>query len=224
MPHPVLIYIYGGPGSQVVLNQWMWAGEQGQFYRDLIGKHNFIIARIDGTGTAGRSRDYVTKVYRDLGHFESDDLIYAIDYLRDLPYVDSTNVSLWGWSYGGYLTAFTAAKAGDRLKTAISVAPVTSWRYYDTIYTERFMSLPRFNATGYLESSLLPTWKDYQQDSCSYTEVVTTMCIFKTVNCWQKNFSNWTKTFYTPSIQAERTVFVRVKTIASIFTGLWKIS
>jgi dipeptidyl-peptidase-4 len=141
--YPVIMSQYSGPGSQEVLNKWSidWA----QFY----AQQGYIVISVDGRGTGGRGRDFKTCVYRNLGHYETIDQVNAAKYAASLPYV--SKVGIYGWSYGGY-EALMAASA-YKYAAAVAVAPVTSWRYYDTIYTERYMLTPQENEDGYNESA-----------------------------------------------------------------------
>lgn len=150
--YPVLLYVYGGPGSQTVTDAW-----QGTRYlwHQALAAQGYIVASVDNRGTGGRGRDFKNLVYMDLGRWEAKDQIEAARYLAGLPYVDSSRIGIWGWSYGGYLTALTLMKGGDLFRAGISVAPVTDWHLYDTIYTERFMRTPQENPEGYRESAPL---------------------------------------------------------------------
>ena len=150
--YPVLLYAYGGPGSQTVTDSW-----QGTRYlwHQALAAEGYIVASIDNRGTGGRGRDFKNLVYRNLGHWEATDQIEAARYLAGLPYVDDSRIGIWGWSYGGYLTALTLMKGGDLFRAGIAVAPVTDWRLYDTIYTERYMLTPAANPDGYRQSAPL---------------------------------------------------------------------
>jgi dipeptidyl-peptidase 4 len=150
--YPVLVYNYSGPGSQEAKDSW-----NGTFHlwHLLLSEKGYIIFVMDGRGTGGRGRDFTRVVYKDLGHWEVNDLTEGAKYLATLPYVDASRIGIWGWSYGGYISALTITKAADYFKTAIAVAPVTDWHFYDAPYTERYMSLPSLNPDGYTSSSVL---------------------------------------------------------------------
>ena len=110
---------------------------------------------VDGRGTGARGRDFKKMTYLNLGQWETNDQIEGARYLTSLPYVDGSRVGIWGWSYGGYMTLLSMMKGGDQFRAGISVAPVTSWKLYDTVYTERFMRTPRENPSGYEDGSPL---------------------------------------------------------------------
>jgi len=148
--YPVLMHNYSGPGSQTVLDQW-----SRELWHQLLAQKGYIIFALDCRGTGGRGKAFRNLAYRRLGTFEPKDHIEAAKYLSSLGYVDSSRIGIWGWSYGGYASAITLMKGADYFKTAISVAPVTDWRFYDNIYTERYMSLPELNSSGYENSSVM---------------------------------------------------------------------
>ena len=146
---PVLMYIYGGPVAQTVLNSW----SRNYTWHQMLAQKGFIIASVDNRGTGSRGRDFKNCTYRQLGKLETTDLIETARYLRALPYVDGQRIGIWGWSYGGYMSSLCITKGADLFKLAIAVAPVTNWRYYDTIYTERFLQTPQENPKGYDDNS-----------------------------------------------------------------------
>ncbi|MFQ5536576.1 MAG: S9 family peptidase [Gemmatimonadota bacterium] len=148
--YPVVMYVYGGPGSQTVTDSW---GGTRYLWHQLLAQRGFIVASVDNRGTGWRGNAFKTITYLDLGNWESRDQIEAARYLGSLPYVDAGRVAIWGWSYGGYMTLMSLMRGGDVFATGISVAPVTSWRFYDTIYTERYMRTPRENPEGYARSA-----------------------------------------------------------------------
>lgn len=150
--YPVLVYNYSGPGSQEAKDSW-----NGMFHlwHLMLSEKGYIIFVMDGRGTGGRGRDFTRIIYKDLGHWEVNDLTEGAKYLATLPYVDASRIGIWGWSYGGYISALTITKAAEYFKTAIAVAPVTDWHFYDAPYTERYMSLPSLNPEGYINSSVL---------------------------------------------------------------------
>ncbi len=144
--YPVVMYQYSGPGSQEVLDRFKIDWE---YYLSAAG---YIVVCVDGRGTGARGEEFRKCTYMNLGQLESDDQIAAADYLATLPYVDKNNMAIWGWSYGGYNTLMSMSKT-DVFKAGVAVAPVTSWKYYNTVYTERFMRTPNENFTGYTNSS-----------------------------------------------------------------------
>ena len=148
--YPVLMYVYGGPGSQTVVDSW---GGVRYLWHQMLAQQGYIVASIDNRGTGARGRDFRKIVYRNLGHWEVHDQIEGANWLASLPYVDDDRIGIWGWSYGGYMTALTMMRGGERFRAGISVAPVTDWRLYDTIYTERFMRTPEENPEGYRVSA-----------------------------------------------------------------------
>jgi dipeptidyl-peptidase-4 len=128
--------------------------EIGQFFgRDPHAQKGYIIVSVDNRGTGARGKDFKHITYKQLGKYEIQDQIEAAKYLGGLNYVDKDRIGIWGWSYGGYMTLNCLSKGADVFKTGIAVAPVTNWRYYDTIYTERYMRTPQENASGYDDNS-----------------------------------------------------------------------
>lgn len=142
--YPVLMYVYGGPGSQNVLNRW-----NSNLWHHYLTQQGYLVACIDNRGTTGKGRDFQHVTYKQLGKYESEDQIAGAKYLASLPYVDKNRIGIWGWSYGGYMSSLSLLLGNDVFKAAIAVAPVTNWRYYDTIYTERYLQKPQDNPTGY---------------------------------------------------------------------------
>ncbi len=149
--YPVLFYNYSGPGSQIVRD--IWGGAQ-YLWHQMLAQEGYIIFMIDNRGTGGRGKAFKNIVYRNLGHWEVNDLVEAAKFLQTLPYVDGERIGIWGWSYGGYISALTILEGNEHFKTAVSVAPVTHWKFYDTIYTERYMSTPELNPEGYEKSAV----------------------------------------------------------------------
>jgi dipeptidyl-peptidase-4 len=149
--YPVLFCNYGGPGSQQVANRWgsinMW--------QQMLSGLGYIIVCVDNTGTGYKGADFKKKTYGQLGNLEIADQIDAAKYMATLPFVDSKRIGHWGWSFGGFMSSLAITKGADVFSTAIAVAPVTSWRYYDNIYTERFMGLPATNGKNYDETAPL---------------------------------------------------------------------
>lgn len=147
--YPVLMTQYSGPNSQEVLDEW----ETG--WHNYMAQEGFLIVCVDPRGTGARGEEFRKLTYQQLGKFESDDQIEAARYLGALPYVDKDNIAIWGWSYGGFMAALCMEKGADVFKAGISVAPVTNWRFYDSVYTERYMRTPKENPDGYDDNSPL---------------------------------------------------------------------
>ena len=148
--YPVLMYVYGGPGSQSVTNSY---GSFDYVWYQMLCQKGYIIACVDGRGTGARGSEFEKQVYGRMGKLELNDQIEGAKYFASLPYVDKERIGIWGWSFGGYMSALCITAGADYFKTAVSVAPVTNFRYYDNIYTERYLGLPKDNATGYDENS-----------------------------------------------------------------------
>jgi len=148
--YPTLMYVYGGPGSQNVTNAW---GGIRDFWHHHLASQGYIVVCVDNRGTGARGRDFKHVTYANLGKHETDDQIAGAKYLGNLAYVDKDRIGIWGWSYGGYMSSLALMLGNDVFKTAIAVAPVTTWRYYDTIYTERYLQTPQLNASGYDDNS-----------------------------------------------------------------------
>lgn len=144
--YPLLLYTYGGPGSQTVVDGW---GGERYLWHQMLVRQGVLVASVDNRGTGARGRDYEHQVYRRLGQLEAADQLAAARQLADLAYVDEEHVGIWGWSYGGYVALMTALGSKGFIRAAVAVAPVTDWRYYDTAYTERFMQKPDENPEGY---------------------------------------------------------------------------
>ncbi|MGK7396238.1 MAG: S9 family peptidase [Candidatus Cyclobacteriaceae bacterium M3_2C_046] len=148
--YPVLMYVYGGPGSVEVLNDY---GRDHYMWHHYLSQLGYIIVAIDNRGTAGRGWNFKHKTYAQLGKLEVEDQIAGAKYLATLPYVDQDRIGIWGWSYGGFLSSLAITMGADYFNAAIAVAPVTSWIFYDTIYTERYMQTPELNPEGYEDYS-----------------------------------------------------------------------
>lgn len=148
--YPVFMFLYGGPGSQQVLNSWGWFN---YFWYQHLAQKGYIVACVDNRGTGGRGAEFKKMTYQQLGKYETIDQIEANKYLASLEYVDGNRIGIQGWSYGGYMSSLAITKGADVFKMAIAVAPVTNWRYYDNIYTERYMRTPQENASGYDDNS-----------------------------------------------------------------------
>ena len=150
--YPVLVYVYGGPGNQQVTNSY---GYNDYYWYHMLAQKGYVVMCFDGRGTGGRGAEFKKQTYKDLGRMECEDAIEAARWLGKQSWVDSERIGIWGWSFGGYLSSLAILKGNDVFKTAIAVAPVITWRYYDNIYTERFLALPQDNAKGYDENSPL---------------------------------------------------------------------
>jgi len=148
--YPVLMYQYSGPASQEVRDLFPI---RDFFWHQMLAEKGYIIVCVDGTGTGMRGEEFRKKTYLQLGKYESDDQIAAAKYLGTLPYIDKERIGIWGWSYGGFMSSTCIFKGNDVFKMAVSVAPVTNWRFYDNIYTERYMRTPQENPKGYDENA-----------------------------------------------------------------------
>jgi dipeptidyl-peptidase-4 len=148
--YPVLMYVYGGPGSQSVTNTF---GFFDYVWYQMLCQKGFIIACVDGRGTGAKGSEFEKQVYGKMGKLELNDQIEGAKYFASLPYVDKDRIGIWGWSFGGYMSALCITAGADYFKTAVAVAPVTNFRYYDNIYTERYLGLPKDNPSGYDENS-----------------------------------------------------------------------
>lgn len=162
--YPVVVRVYGGPHAQLVTNSW---SEQDYFTQYLV-QQGYVVFQLDNRGSAHRGTQFEQVIYRHLGEAEVNDQKVGVDYLRSLPFVDSDNVAIYGHSYGGYMALMSLFKAPDYFKAAISGAPVTDWRLYDTHYTERYLAHPANNEQGYEASSVFPYVKDYQSGLLMY--------------------------------------------------------
>ena len=147
--YPVLMYVYGGPGSQTVKNSW---GGANYLWYQMMAQKGYIIVSVDNRGTGARGEKFKKLTYKQLGKYETEDQISSAKWLAGQSYVDASRIGIWGWSYGGYMSSLCLFKGNDIFKTAMAVAPVTNWKYYDSIYTERYMQTPEENS-GYDENS-----------------------------------------------------------------------
>ncbi|WP_400076694.1 S9 family peptidase [Winogradskyella sp. R77965] len=148
--YPLFMYQYSGPGSQQVANRW---NSTNDYWYQMLAQQGYIVACVDGRGTGFKGADFKKVTQNELGKYEVEDQIAAAKKLGALPYIDETRIGIWGWSYGGFMSSNALFKGNDVFKMAIAVAPVTSWRFYDTIYTERYMTTPQENPSGYDENS-----------------------------------------------------------------------
>ncbi|SFZ93479.1 dipeptidyl-peptidase-4 [Flaviramulus basaltis] len=148
--YPLFMYQYSGPGSQQVANQWNSAND---YWFQYLAQQGYIIACVDGRGTGFKGAEFKKVTQNELGKYEVEDQIQAGKQLGELPYIDASRIGIWGWSYGGFMSSNVLFKGNDVFKMAIAVAPVSSWRFYDSIYTERYMATPQENASGYDDNS-----------------------------------------------------------------------
>ncbi|OUV69920.1 MAG: S9 family peptidase [Flavobacteriales bacterium TMED123] len=148
--YPLFMFLYGGPGSQQVTNSFGWTN---YYWHQMLAQKGYIVACVDNRGTGGKGAEFKKMTYKELGKYETIDQINAAKYFGKLPYIDANRIGIQGWSYGGYMSSLAITKGADVFKLAIAVAPVTNWRYYDNIYTERYMQTPQKNASGYDENS-----------------------------------------------------------------------
>lgn len=148
--YPLFMHTYGGPGHNTVTNSYGYTNYQWHNYLSSLG---FIVISVDNRGTLKRGADFKKSTYKQLGKLEHLDQSAAAEYFGNLPYIDKDRIGIWGWSFGGYLTSLCLTKSPNTFKMGIAVAPVTNWRYYDNIYTERFLQRPQDNPEGYDENS-----------------------------------------------------------------------
>lgn len=148
--YPLFLYQYSGPGSQQVSNRWISSND---YWHQLLANKGIVIACVDGRGTGMKGRDFKKVTQKELGKYEVEDQIAVAEQLSDLEYIDEARTGIWGWSYGGFMSSNCLLKGNDVFEMAIAVAPVTNWRFYDTIYTERYMQTPQENPGGYDENS-----------------------------------------------------------------------
>jgi dipeptidyl-peptidase-4 len=155
--YPVLMFQYSGPGSQQVADRFPTADF---FWHQMLAQKGYIVVCADGTGTGFRGAEFKKRTYLQLGRYESDDQIAVARNLSKLSFVDKERIGIWGWSFGGFMSSTCLFKAPDEFKMGISVAPVTNWRYYDNVYTERYLRRPQDNPQGYDENAPVSKAKD----------------------------------------------------------------
>ena len=148
--YPVFMIQYSGPGSQQVVNQW---GSSNEYWFIMLTQQGYIVACVDGRGTGYKGADFKKVTYKQLGKYEVEDQIDAAKVIGNYSYVDKSRIGIWGWSYGGFMSSNCILKGNDVFKMAIAVAPVTNWRFYDSVYTERYMQTPQENPNGYDDNS-----------------------------------------------------------------------
>lgn len=148
--YPLFMFLYGGPGSQQVKNSFGWTNF---YWHQMLAQNGYIVACVDNRGTGGKGSEFKKITYKELGKLETVDQINAAKYFGKLDYIDEKRIGIQGWSYGGYMSSLAITKGADIFSLAIAVAPVTNWRYYDNIYTERYMQTPQENSNGYDSNS-----------------------------------------------------------------------
>ncbi len=148
--YPLFMYQYSGPGSQSVKNTW---NSYKDYWHQMMAQKGYVVVCVDGRGTGFKGRDFKKVTYKELGKYEIEDQIEAAKELGKQNYIDKNRIGIWGWSYGGYMSSLAITKGANVFKAAIAVAPVTSWRFYDTVYTERYMQTPQENPSGYDDNS-----------------------------------------------------------------------
>lgn len=148
--YPLLMYQYSGPGSQSVSNTFFNTNE---YWYQMLAQQGYIVVCVDGRGTGYKGRNFKKLTQNELGKYELEDQISAAKLFGDKEFIDAGRIGIWGWSYGGFMASNAMFQANDVFKAAIAVAPVTSWRFYDTVYTERYMTTPQENASGYDDNS-----------------------------------------------------------------------
>lgn len=152
--YPVILFQYSGPGSQQVLDSWSTGNMEGCLYEQYLAQQGFISVCVDGRGTGGRGAMFEKQTYLRLGQFEAEDQVETALYLGTLPYIDKNRIGIWGWSYGGFCTLMSMSEGRPVFAAGVAVAPPTCWRYYDSVYTERFMRTPQENPEGYDVSAI----------------------------------------------------------------------
>jgi dipeptidyl-peptidase-4 len=148
--YPLLMFQYSGPGSQQVANRWNGSND---YWHNMLAQNGIIVVCVDGRGTGLKGADFKKTTQKELGKYEVEDQISSAKELAKLSFIDKNNIGIWGWSYGGFMSTNCLLKGNDIFSTAIAVAPVTSWRFYDSVYTERYMQTPQENASGYDDNS-----------------------------------------------------------------------
>jgi dipeptidyl-peptidase-4 len=149
--YPVIVYVYGGPGIQMVRNAWGVTS----FFDLYLAQQGYLVWTLDNRGSWGRGHAFESVIFEHMGQHELADQLTGVNYLKSLPYVDPNRFGIWGWSYGGYMTLYALTHAPTVFKCGAAGGPVTDWKFYDTIYTERYMRTPQENPQGYRESSPL---------------------------------------------------------------------
>lgn len=148
--YPLLMFQYSGPGSQQVNNDWNSADD---YWFQSLAQQGYLVACVDGRGTGFKGAAFKKCTQKELGKYEVEDQIAAAKVFGTYPYIDASRIGIWGWSYGGFMASNCILKGADVFKMAVAVAPVTSWRFYDSIYTERYLQTPQENPSGYDDNS-----------------------------------------------------------------------
>ena len=162
--YPLLLYVYGGPHSQQVRNTWLGGNSSWMLWLHYLAAQGYIVLTVDNRGTDFRGRDFEQATFRQLGRVEIADQLAAVAELRAAGYIDSSRIGVVGWSYGGFMAASLMLRAPEVFTAGIAGAPVTDWRYYETVYTERYMDTPEANPEGYAQSSTLNYLPQLQGD------------------------------------------------------------
>lgn len=153
--YPVIMFQYSGPGNQQVVDSWnIGSMGQGGAFDQYLAQQGFIVVCVDGRGTGGRGAEFEKCTYQRLGNLEAKDQVETALYLSKQPYVDQNNIGIWGWSYGGFCTLMSMSEGRGVFKAGVAVAPPTSYRFYDTVYTERYMRTPKENPEGYNDNAI----------------------------------------------------------------------
>jgi dipeptidyl-peptidase-4 len=150
--YPVIVYVYGGPHSQLITDSWL--GAAGLFL-NYLAQQGFVVFTLDNRGTANRGAAFEQTIFRHLGVVETEDQMQGINYLKTLNYIDTSRIGVTGWSYGGFMTINLMLRYPDVFKVGCCGGPVTDWKYYEVMYGERYMDTPQDNPKGYEETSLL---------------------------------------------------------------------
>lgn len=153
--YPVIMFQYSGPGNQQVVDSWnIGSMGQGGAFDQYLAQQGFVVVCVDGRGTGGRGAEFEKCTYQRLGNLEAKDQVETALYLSKQPYVDQNNIGIWGWSYGGFCTLMSMSEGRGVFKAGVAVAPPTSYRFYDTVYTERYMRTPKENPEGYNDNAI----------------------------------------------------------------------
>lgn len=155
--YPVIMHVYGGPGVQTVTNDW---DGPNYLWHQMLAQKGYLVVSFDNRGTPGRGLEFANCIYKDMGNLEVQDQLSAVKFLKGKLFVDGERMGVWGWSFGGYMTSLLMTKGNGVFKAGIAVAPPTSWRFYDSIYTERYLQTPQENAKGYDDNSPINYAKD----------------------------------------------------------------
>jgi dipeptidyl-peptidase 4 len=155
--YPVIMHVYGGPGVQTVTNDW---DGPNYLWHQMLAQKGYLVVSFDNRGTPGRGLEFANCIYKDMGNLEVQDQLSAVKFLKGKLFVDADRMGVWGWSFGGYMTSLLMTKGNGIFKAGIAVAPVTNWRFYDSIYTERYLQTPQENAKGYDDNSPINYAKD----------------------------------------------------------------